>query len=251
MHYFSGWDTSTGGPGPARLKIGLVNFSDPEWGNNGPAMTKALKDLGYTVDPNDNVTYSAELDTQSQSIQNTILKFRTDNVTHIMGNAANGLFMYEAVGQNYFPRYGWREGFNDDTLARSEQGLRGAMGVGFFPTADIDAARKPQSVGPLQTRCEQLATRAGVDWPSSQDIHVETLAICGAVWSLANALQRGGALTPGGLARGFNGLGTVASTTTFTETWGPDRHASAGVVADIRYEPGCSCFRYTGVRTSF
>jgi hypothetical protein len=168
-----------------------------------------------------------------------------------MGNAANGLFMYEAVGQNYFPRYGWREGFNDDTLARSDQGLRGAMGVGFIPTADIDASRKPPSVGPMQTRCEQLTTRAGIDWQSSQDVHVETLAICDSVWSLERALAKSRTLSPGGLARGYDALGSVPSTLTFRETWGPDRHASVGVVADIRYEASCSCFRYTGVRTSF
>lgn len=251
MGYFSGWDINTGGPGPQPLRIGLVNFSDPGWTNNGPAMTKALSDFGYKVDPQDNVTYSAQLDTQGQSIQNTILKFRTRGVTHVMGNAANGLFMYEAVGQNYFPRYGWRSGFNSDQLPRSEQGLRGAMGVGFIPTANIGPARNPKSVGPMQARCERLVTKAGIDWQSNQDRHVTTLAICDSVWSLERALARSRTLSPGGLARGYDALGTVASTLTFRETWGADRRASASVVEDMRYEPSCSCFRYTRVRTAF
>ena len=106
-------------------------------------------------------------------------------------------------------------------------------------------------MGLLQTRCERVATTAGIDWQSSQDVHVETLAICDSVWSLEKALAKSRALSPGGLARGYVTLGGVPSTLTFRETWGPDRHASAGVVADIRYESSCSCFRYTGVRTSF
>jgi hypothetical protein len=248
--YFGGWNTTTGGPGTT-TKIGVVNFNDPGWVGQGTALLQAMKDLGIKVDPQDILTYSAELDTQSQNVQNAVLKFRADGVTHVLGSAANGLWMYEAVGQNYFPRYGWYVGFGNDMNARSQQGLVGAMGVGEAPVQDIDAAQNPPSVGPQQKRCEAIATKAGVGWQSNQGMHSETLEMCDAVWSMAAALEKSGTLTPAGLAQGYDSLGSFPSTFNFQETWGPGRHASNSMVEDIRYDTGCSCFKYAGVKTTY
>src|SRR5207302_10812422 len=194
----------------------------------------------------DHLWYGASLDTQGQDIQNAILKFRSENITHILGTAANALFAYETSGQHYYPRYSWDCCFSNDQNPQSENGLHGDIGVGVFPVLDIDAAQKPPSVGARQARCEQVATKAGVGWQSDQNKHAESLAVCEGFWSVIDALSKSRTLTPIGLQRGYEGLGSsVPSTLTFHETWGPNRHASADTVADIRFYESCTCFRYT------
>lgn len=247
--YFSGWNTTTGSPSPAPAKIGLVSFSDPEFAATDRILAQALTAAGYKIA--DHIWYSAELDTQSQSVQNAILQFRSEGVTHVMGTGANGLFMYESVNQGYYPRYAYQTGSVSDTTADSQTGFRGSIAEGIFPVADIDPSQNPPSVGPLQTRCEQMATKAGVSWQSNQSFHADLLTICDSVWDMADALARSGVLTPQGLASGFDELGTIPSAVTFSETWGPTRHASADTMEDFRYDTGCSCFKYTGPRTRF
>jgi len=93
-----------------------------------------MKFAGYKIA--DRISYSYELDTQSQNVQNAILKFRSEGITHVVGTASNGLFMYESVGQGYYPRYAYQTGSISDTDANSEKGLRGSIGEGIFPMAD-------------------------------------------------------------------------------------------------------------------
>jgi hypothetical protein len=126
--------------------------------------------------------------------------------------------------------------------------FRGALGVGYIPAKDVESWAP---VSPLQTRCEKLASQAGIQWSTDQDKHLNVLHACENFWSLVRAMRKGGALTPAGLDRGFNTLGTVQSVLTFSETWAPGRHAPVSTVADIRYDESCACFRYTGTRTSF
>ncbi|HZU71356.1 MAG TPA: hypothetical protein VE990_01170 [Acidimicrobiales bacterium] len=249
QHYFSGWDPTQGAPGPQPLKIGLVSFSDPWLARTDQLLEKALKAAGYQIA--DHIWYSAELDVQSQNVQNAILKFRSEGVTHVMGTGANGLFMYESVGQNYYPRYAYQTGSISDTDANSQKGLRGSIGEGVFPVADIDPSAGEPNVGPMQAKCEQIATKAGIGWQSNQGYHADVLSVCAAVWDLMAAAAKGGILTAPGLAGGFNNLGTIGSAVSFGETWSAGRHASANTMADFQYMPACSCFKYTGVRTPF
>lgn len=248
--YFSGWNTTTGTANPAaHAKIGLVSFSDPEFAHTDQIMTKDLQADGYKIA--DHIWYSAELDTQSQNVQNAIVKFRSEGITHVMGTGANGLFMYESVGQNYFPRYAYMTGSVSDTDSDSQKGMAGSMGEGVFPIADIDPSQNPPSVGALQTRCEQVATQAGVSWQSNQTFHADSLEVCDAVWDLVAAIEKSRTLTPAGLAAGFNGLGAINSPVNFQESWSSARHASAGIMEDFQFFTSCSCFRYTGVKTPF
>ena len=247
--FFSGWNTTTGSAGVDPLKIGVVSFSDPEFVHTDQYMIQALTAAGYRV--TDHISYSAELDTQSQNVQNAILKFRADGITHVMGTGANGLFMYESVGQNYFPRYAYMSGSVSDTDQDANRGMAGSMGEGVNPVADIDPNQNPPSVGALQTTCEKFGTQAGVGWQSSQSFHADLLSVCDSVWDLEDALIKGQTLTAQGLANGFNALGTIQSPSTFYENWSSNRHASAGEMEDFQFMASCSCFRYTGVKTPF
>src|SRR5205823_1852564 len=140
-----GWNTAAGAAGPAPLKIGMVSFTDGDLPHRDQLLERALKANGYKL--TDHLWYGASLDTQGQDIQNAILKFRSEGITHILGTAANALFAYETAGQQYYPRYSWDCCFSNDQNPQSENGLHGNIGVGVFPVLDIDANEKPPSVG--------------------------------------------------------------------------------------------------------
>jgi hypothetical protein len=254
LGYFSGWDTTTGRPGSAPVKIGLLNLTDPAVAPIGARLKQELARAGYAVDPANEFDYAGSLDSQTSTVPSAILRFRANGVTHVLGTGAGGLLLDGLKSQSYFPRLGWdsNAGFygvsTTNTDSASKNMLRGVVGVGFIPAKDVATWT---SVSPLQTRCEGLATAAGIQWRDNQDKHLNVLHACENYWSLIAALRKGGSLTPAGIDKGFSTLGTVQSVLSFSETWGPDRHASVSVVADIRYDESCTCFRYTGTRTRF
>jgi hypothetical protein len=128
--------------------------------------------------------------------------------------------------------------------------LRGALGVGWRPTLDVNASDDPGPVSAQATRCTRIMQAAGQD-VSSRSVVLLSHIECEQIWSLAAALQRAGTVTAAALRRGFDTLGSPAPVISFGERWAPDRHASNTTVADLGYVEACSCFRYTGVRTSF
>lgn len=253
--YFSRWDTLNARPGNAPVKVGLLSFSDPGFANQAQALLHALAEHGIVVSPGDDIEYPAAVNDQSAALSDAELKFRSDGVTHVLGVAANGLATKQFSSQRYYPRYGLDSMNVLAQTAQLNQGtpaLNGAMGVGLIPTSDVDATHDPGPVSSQQTRCQDLARAAGItDWTSNRNSQFTVLSVCEAFWSVTAALQRGGELTPQALAAGYAQLGSVPSVMTFGESWAGGRLASASVVDDIRYYQPCSCFAYTGVKTSF
>ena len=250
--WFEGWNTTTGRPAKTSAVIGMINFTDPALARFGVLLRKALSDAGHPVDDSNVVTYPGDLTNQATGASNAVLRMRANGVTHLIGNAVGGLLLDNLKNQGYFPRLAWdtnasfaKATANDEATVNM---LRGVLGVGTIPAKDM-ASWTP--VSPLQTRCEKVMDKAGIEWRSTRDRHFNVLHTCENFWSLVAAMKKGGELSPAGLRRGFDTLGPVQSALTFGAQWSPTRHASANVVADVHYVESCTCFRYTGTKTRF
>lgn len=249
--YFTGWDTKAGAAGPAPVKVGILYSDAPKYRRYYDVIKKELARRGFPVAASDDIMYPNTADGVASGSQSAVLRFNSDGVTHVLGAAL--LFLQAAENQMYRPRYGLDSQFPPALAAQNAPAKQfsGALGVGFRPPVDVNVAQDPGDVSPQEGRCKTLMTKAGVDWKADRNSELAILSECAQVWGLTAALTRSGEPTQSGLRRGFESLGRVAGTLTFSETWGPNRHASASTLADLAYIEKCSCFTYSGVRTSF
>ena len=250
QRYFTGWNTVTGAPGPAPVKIGLIYQDIPLYRHYFADIKARLKSHGFTVDPADEFLYSPTVDGVATQSQAAVLKFGSDGVTHVFGAAL--LFIKAADNQNYHPRYGLDSAVPPALLAQNigASQLRGALAIGWRPTQDVDQAQDPGPVSPLATRCTKIIKDSGQDVSARTVVYLSHVE-CEQLWSLAAALERGGTLSLAAVTAGFDTLGQPTPVVSFGERWAGDRHASNTTVADLGYVESCSCFKYTRARTSF
>lgn len=242
--YFTGWNTATGAPGAAPVKVGILYADTPIFKNYYTEIKKALRAQGITVDPANEVTYTATVDGVTAGSQNAVLRFASNGVTHVFGAAL--FFFQSAENQRYRPRYGLDSLFPPFLLAQlvGPDQLNGSVGVGWRPSQDMNAAQDPGPVSALATRCLELMRRAGED-VNQRSIAYLSQVRCQQMHSLEIALVRGGAITLAALKRGFDTLGSPVPLISFGERWGPDRRASNDTVADFAYVRTCTCYAYT------
>lgn len=250
QRYFTGWNTATGAPGPAPVKVGLIYQDIPVFRRYYAMLKQELRRQGITVDPSDEFIYQPTANGVASQSQAAVLRFSSDGVTHVFGAA---LFFYKAAdNQQYHPRYAI-DSLAVPALTAQNVGpsqLHGALGIGWRPTQDVDEAQDPGPVSPLATRCTKLMKDAGEDVSTRTVVYLSHIA-CEQMWSVAAALRKGGASTVPAMVAGFGSLGRVVPTLSFGERWAPDRRASNTTVADLRYDDACRCFTYTKARTSF
>jgi hypothetical protein len=250
QQYFTGWNTATGGPGPAPVKVGLIYQDLPIWRHYYGYIKQVFKEHGIVVDPNDEFLYAPTADSVASQSQAAVLRFSSDGVTHVFGAAL--LFFKAADNQSYHPRYALDSLAPPALLAQNvgPSQLRGALGIGWRPTQDVDQAQDPGPVSPLATRCTNLMKAAGEDVSTRTVLYVSHIE-CEQMWSITAAFAKGGGVTLAAVTKGFGSLGQPMPTLSFGERWAPDRRASNTTVADLGYVESCSCFKYTKARTSF
>jgi hypothetical protein len=247
--YFTGWNTATGQPAPTPAKVGMLYEDTPEARHYYAIVRAELTARHIQMAPD--YIYELGVDTQASGSQNAVLKFASEGVTHVFHAAF--FFFQAAQNQQYRPRYSI-DSVVPPALTAQNVGasqLHGALGVGFMPTQDVDAAQDPGDVSPQVRRCKDIMRKAGVPAPASRDAQFSLVSQCESMWALAEALKTAGRPDPDALSAAFRALGARPSVITFTEHWGGGRRASAGTVADLRYVDSCSCFSYTSVRTAF
>lgn len=250
QNYFTGWDTTLGRPGPAKVRVGLIYPKQPLYESYYAEVKRQLKARGFTVDPSDEFVYDPNASGVASQSQAAVIKFSGDGVTHVFGAAL--LFYKAAANQSYHPRYGLDSIVPPALLAsqvKADQ-LHGALGIGWRPTWDVNQTEDPGPVSPLATRCTDIMRNAGED-VSTRTVIFLSHSECEQLWSLASAFEKGGAVSLSALKTGFDALGSPTPVVSFGERWAPDRHASNTTVADLVYQDGCGCFTYTKTRTSF
>jgi len=241
MGFFARWDTATGGPGVAPVKIGLMHFEDAAGNRYAASLKKALARHGMTI--TDEVTFTDGVTTSAQGGSAAVLKFRQDGITHVFD--ANLGFFETAASQHYYPRMSVDDFVNTPAGLASQPGiakvLHGAMGAGTAPAIEVP---NPPDTTSSATLCKQIMRSAGLDFSNAYTLAV-MLSECDAVFLLTAAVNRGGELSPAGFRRGLEALGTsFLPTLTYRSKFSATKHDGAGAIRDYVYDDPCGCFRF-------
>ena len=262
--YFGGWDSNTGAPSKVTpVKVGIVSFDDAV---STRAVTNylepALKAMGYPFEYARVLYPTGEADngTSIEQVQNVVLKFRSDNVSHVLplesiGAGVGGFFARGASGQRYYPRFGLTSGNGAQVLVGAgvwpNDELAGAMGYGWVPLADVNYADDPTN-GPDSNagreHCVKLMRDHG-QTVSDAITERQVVEVCDELYFLADNLRRGGALNRNAFLQAVNGLGSgFPDGVTFSTFFSANNHDGVAAGRPFAYVASCTCFRYNGPR---
>ena len=239
--YFDGWDTSAGAPGVAPTKIGLL-ITNSEGGRLfAELVTDALARLGHEVAATQEVNDSFD----TNGMNSAVLQFRSAGVTHVVPESLLLLlFPQSAESQRYRPRYAISTASAPllvQSATPAEQ-LAGALGVGFFPSYDVDNGQDPGDPSPAAARCRELQQAAGND-PGQRESWNLMGKACDGFAYVAAAVEAVG-LRDSAIADGTPLITSLQSAGTFEIVFGPGRPDGVGAVRDLGYDLSCECFAY-------
>lgn len=261
QHYFTGWNTATGSAGPGKAKVGVLATDDPnELRPLRSILLPALARAGYPVSSPDVViahqaTTTADTGREAAEVQAAGLRFRHDNVTHVIVLDPNGVltlfFSRNAETQGYFPRYGVNSGTGMQILVKAgdvdARTLRGAVGLGWLPLFDLPAAAAAHYQTPASRHCLSVMRRASFTF-SDANAEAIGLSTCDAIYFLAYVIDRAvPSITLASAQRIVDGLGTSFPTAFEPRSYfAAGHHAGAYLGYDLRWDSGCGCTRYSG-----
>jgi hypothetical protein len=206
---------------------------------------RELTAAGHPPAPGDVIFFSNEKD-----ISGSELKFRADNVTHVMGDELLFLFIESYESQHFRPRYGINSAnapslFLEGTVPAAQ--LVGSMGVGTTPTIDVHAGRDPGTAAvPGERLCNDIYKRGNVSYPPDQRYaYTNMYGMCDGFRMLLAAAEVARSLTGDGIRDGLGLVGRrVPTSLTFQNGFTAGQRALPGVGRDLFYDTACSCYRY-------
>jgi hypothetical protein len=252
--YFTGWDTTAGGPSTtAPVKTGVLVTSDTQGAAVLKVYDKALAKIGQKPVV---FRYAPNGSQQQTDFQSAVLQFRSAGVTHVLSDGVNiSLFMIQASSQTYRPRYALTSYSAPQpfvqTLAPEDQ-LKGALGIGSAPTIDVNLADDPGPT-PGSAWCLKALKDGGQTFNSDKRFaQAIAFALCDGFRMLVAAAKAGGGLTGPQLVQGVGIAGPSFPTSfAFRSGFAPGVSTLPGSARDLGYVAGCSCFRYGRVTTTF
>jgi hypothetical protein len=252
MGYFSPWDPTLGAPGTGKDKVGFLCPDTPIGHRVGGIVARQLKRVGHPAQSE--VYYS----TSNADVSGYVLRMKSDGISHVLF-CDLGLFVFatQAETQRYRPRYGVST-FNTPVLFLQgvvpDAQLAGAVGSGFDPTLDVDAAHDPSKAElPAVAACEEIARKAGLSYaPERRFAHGVLYDTCDILQLIVASAKAAVSLDGPGLVRG---LGIAGARWSPAVTWrsglSPTVHAMPTAARDLFFEDDCRCFQYRGRTTSF
>jgi ABC-type branched-subunit amino acid transport system substrate-binding protein len=243
--YFSSWNATAGAPGTAPVKIG-VPYQDSDTGRvYFEEVKRALSAIGRKAD--DSFAFAPEDANALAQIPQIVLRFKANQITHVLLPQSAYVVTPVAEQQAFRPRYALTtlDGLASLTITTSPPAqLQGALGLGWFPASDVDAAHDPGDVSANETRCKKVMEAAGFSTADRLTLTVQ-LINCDLFLVFADALNKAGTLSASALQQGTAALGgSFPPAFTFVELYGPGRYDGAAAGRDIGYDAGCGCFAY-------
>ena len=239
LRYFTGWDTVLGRAGSAPVKVGLLYPSVQPQQRIFADVHKRLVARGITVVPD--VQYSTQsLNAEGAAMSNAVLSFNSAGVTHVLSSDSDVLlFMQAADKQQYHPRYGLTSYHAPAAALQAivpASQLVGALGIGWLPISDVDAAHSPGSVGSGEAACRKTMAKHGVDVTAAGAATV-AFADCDAVGLLTQAFARVGGLAAEQLRRGVVVVGpSFSSALVWSSALSASRADLPGSARDIGFD---------------
>jgi hypothetical protein len=187
---------------------------------------------------------------QSQMAQAT-LRFSQAKITHLFfvpGGYQTLLFMQNANGQHYYPRYAVSTDAAPAPLlevAAPKDQLKGAMGIGWRPGWDVTDAQYPYSA--QEKRCIKVMRDHGVQVTNRQT-PADSFPECDLVWAFEAAAKKAGkVLNTNSFLGGLQNLGTSwQSVLTFKSDFGRGTQDTSFASRLLYFKDSCTCFSYKG-----
>lgn len=260
--WYSPWSTATGQAAPTgTAKVGVLTINYPYWNRSvNKVLLPALAKSGHPVASSDiyRVTYPQTTTDEARTvsdIQGAVLHFRSDGVTHVIFTDPSGvltlIFSRNAGSQHYYPRYGVSSGSGMQALVTAGDvdptTLRGAIGLGWAPSLDLQPSAASHYTTPATAKCLQVMKQGGFTFP---DVNSEgiALSICDQLFFLADVLDRAAPnFTLNGELNAVAGIGSTfhaaADPLSFVSA---TRHDALQEGWDMEWNTSCNCARYIG-----
>jgi hypothetical protein len=260
--FSSSWNTTTGTPVPGKAKVGVLTYDLPSFNRAvDQVLVPALAKVGAKPDPADVIrtpplSSQAETGNVAAAVSSAVLKFRSDNVTHMFILEDNAvlslLFANNAESQGYHPRYAVNTQNGQQALL--DQGayprgqLNGTVGIGWLPGIDITPAENTDD-GPYSNdarrRCIALYKAHGVVYDNANAWAV-ALGTCNTLWFFRDVMKNVTVLNRDGFRSAAERMGTSFEiTSSFATRFDAAHHDGVTAVRYWAYKPECGCMRYT------
>jgi hypothetical protein len=185
------------------------------------------------------------------AMSSAVLAFRSAGVDHVFAVGTNGTAYYffpsVAETQGYRPRYGFDSTEIPQIVTSNapKAQLHGAVGVGWWPTYDVDTPQDPGG-NPAATLCNTILKSAGIR-PDTRFAENDAIDICDSLFFLTTTLNHATQLTASGFRAAVDHLGTTyASPMTFSTQFSAGRYDGVSAVRPEAFDDACGCWKYTG-----
>lgn len=250
LGWFSGWDTAQGAPGRAPVRVGVFAHDDVLTKRVLALLRARLAAAGHAPA----VEYLHQ-DPTSES-NSAVLQFRGAGVTHTIlldGGAHALVFAVAAESQGYRPRYGVWTGNGPGVameLNTPKRQLVGALGVGTAPPLDV--VKVSGELTPGGALCRGIMRKGGETYDGKRFAEAFAFSICDSVRLYAEAALAGGGLDGDAFLRGARAVGPAfRPSMSFLSGVSKGYQVLPGAGRDLRFDTGCSCFRYDGPARPF
>lgn len=265
LKYFGGWDARLGRTNPAlKAKVGVLYLNTPTWTRPlKSVLLPGLAKAGYPVAPSDQQAMprpesTSDIAQLTAAVQAAVLRFRADNVTHVVVLDASGtmtlLFSTAAKNQGYLPRLGANtatgmQALHDSGTISNNQ-LAGAMGLGWIPSLDLTAGAAAKYETPSGKAClALLKAKTGQAFASANERSI-ALGDCEYFNFIKAVADKASVLTEPGFLASANALGTsYKSTGTLLTRITSGNHDLISAGYDMVWDTSCSCAKYVGEHT--
>jgi hypothetical protein len=261
-YFTTGWNTATGAAGAAPVKVGIIVPDQPAWDDTmSKVVMPGLRAIGVHVDPQDVQRWhfpssSSENAAAVSQINGAILRFRTDNVTHVLPMDVNsiGFFAAPAEAQRFRPRYGLSTVTTTEAYAGNlipYVQLNGAIGLGWSPAVDLPQAASgaPAYVGPGRAHCLSVMQAAGFSFTSISTQAVALVA-CDFVYSIrdaVNAIPAGQPIDAVSYMKAVEGFGDRFQIAALPRArFAPGKHYAVDTGWRWVFDAACKCMAYVG-----
>jgi hypothetical protein len=178
-----------------------------------------------------------------------VLRFAANGVTHVVSDGALFYFATGARSQQYRPRFGVTTYDGPQALLDANgdhSQLNGAMGVGWYPTLDVDEAQDP-GPGPGTAPCLLALKRGGQTFAGKRFAQAFGMALCDGFRLTVLGAKTGGGLDPASVRRGIVAMGsTFPIGGSFGAGLSATNYSLPGAGRDLKWDPAVASFRYVG-----
>jgi ABC-type branched-subunit amino acid transport system substrate-binding protein len=237
-------------------RVGVVHYARPEFDRAMGALRSELGRAGVRIVADadlPDIPSTAQAARVFTAAETAILRFRAAGVNRVVsvdyGGTAVAIFMQTAEPQGYRPAYGLST-LNSPTFLRAgmpPRQLRGAVGIGWAPLVDVPA-QEEGGVPAIRSQCAEIYRRASVaTGDRSAYGQFSAFSLCDSLLLLRRALAGASSDSPATVRARIEALGSsYTSGLAMATRLDGAHHDGVSGYRVLRYDEGCSCFRYDG-----